>query len=275
MKTKFLIYSIIIFSCYSGKNENTNISYPEFYRGYNEVKQMIEDDQLDKALIRFDWLCEGIPHIPASNLFIIARACSEKGECKLAAKYLQLSLISGKEYGNAVGRYNTIKACNKEVAMVLKKELDIHKENFNYQYKEIIDSMFQADQEVRSPYDYAKMRIVDSMNMTGLLSLMNSYGYPSAKIIGDKSASYAFIMLLHMDQDENNKVFKPILEKAYNEGYLRPNGLAMIEDRRRNWGKEKLEQYYYTLPSDNYDQFSLEEKDEINRRRDSIGLAPK
>lgn len=79
--------------------------------------------------------------------------------------------------------------------------------------------------------------MVDSLNMQSLLKLINKYGYPSEKIIGKASAFNAYIMLLHMDRDENNIVFKSILDKAYNDGYHWPRGLAWIVDRRRYWEK--------------------------------------
>lgn len=77
------------------------------------------------------------------------------------------------------------------------------------------------------------------------------------------------------DRDNQNEIFKPILDEAYNSGQLWPRGYAWIVDRRRAWGDEELEPYYDHMPSKKYDNFNMEQINEVNRRRDSIGLGPK
>jgi len=275
MNIKYIICATLLIICYSCKNDLINISYPEFYRGYNKVILMIDNDQLDAAIRSFDSLSSGVPHIPSSTLFRMARACAEEGQCDLAAEYLKRSLINGKEYGKGMGTYKTIVPCPEETAVVLEEEANIHAQYFNYRYKTMIDSMYKADQHARSNESFEVAMAVDSLNMFKLLELIEQYGYPGEKTIGHDSAFNAFIMLLHMDRDKNNKVFRPILEKAYNDGYLWPSGLAWIVDRRRSWSEDRLEPYYYHMPSRIYDQFSKAQKEEINRRRDSIGLEPK
>ena len=271
---KLMLLSILILFFGSCKGKKEVISYPDFYRGYNEVKLLIKNDDLKNAINKFDSLCLGVPHVPANCLFRMARACAEKGQCELASKYLERSIENGKEYGKGVGKKEITGNCE-GIKNVLARETEIHQKHFNNEYKAIIDSMVQKDQETRNNSDFEQMRITDSLNMETLLNLINKYGFPNEKTIGEASAFYAFIMLLHMDRDEGNKVFKPILEKAYNEGFLSPTGLAWIVDRRRSWGPQKLEPYYYHMPSKKFDAFTQEQKDEINRRRDSIGLAPK
>lgn len=278
MKTFYpssIILGIIL--CFiSCKNEKTNfISYPEFYRNYNQVKSLIKENQIEEAINKFDSISSRIPHVPSNFYYRLARACAETERCELAKKYLELSLINGQEYGKGIGKNDILGFCNGELNKIVAKEKEIHSKIFNYQYKSIMDSIFQKDQESRTNSDYNQMRITDSLNMKTILGLIDTYGYPHEKIIGEASAFQSFVILLHMDRDQGNKVFKPILDKAYNEGYLSPIGLAWIEDRRRNWGPNKLEPYYYHMPSGNYNSFTNEQIEEINRRRDSIGLSPK
>lgn len=260
------------------KNLNKNekqISYPEYYRNFHQIQDYLEAGNIKLAVSKFDILSNRIPHIPSSHLFKMARVCAEQNFCELSAKYLLKSLQNGKEYGKGMGTNKTIDHCILEISEVLEQEFAIHKQHFNFEYKTQIDSMFTADQKARSASDYESISMVDSMNMYTLLAQIEKFGFPGEKIIGHESAFNAFIILLHMDRDKKNKVFKPILEQAYHDGQLWPRGYAWIVDRRRAWGDDEIEPYYHHMPSDKFDTFSLDQKNEINRRRDSIGLEPK
>jgi hypothetical protein len=265
-----LLYMV---SCQKPKKEF--ISYPDYYRHYTKVKFFLDNDQSDKAVVLFDSISVLIPHVPSYHLFNMARSCADNGKCERSARYLKWALENGQEYANGIGAVVTIDACKPQINEIIENENKIHRKHFNYKYKAIIDSMFKKDQEMRINVNYPKMRNIDSLNKKSLLHLIYHYGYPSESIIGEASAFNAFIMLLHMDSDLDNKILKPILYKAYNDGYLSPLGLAWITDRRRCWRENKLEPYYYHMPSENYGSLTKIQIDEINRRRDSIGLQPK
>jgi len=267
-KLKFLIIGALLIGCESEEQ----LSYPEYYRNFNQVSEYLNSGEIELALLKFDSISAKIPHIPSSHLFKVARICANQNYCDLAAKYLKQSLINGQEYGKGIGVYKTIETCEPEIAKILKQEPEIHQKRFNFEYKKQIDSMFNEDQKVRNNSVFDKMTVIDSLNMISLLSKIEKFGYPGEKLIGHASAFNAFILILHMDRDKNNKIFKPILEKAYNNGQIWPSGYAWIIDRRRAWGDEKLEPYYYHMPSREFDSFNQVKIDEINRRRDSIGL---
>ena len=78
--------------------------------------------------------------------------------------------------------------------------------------------------------------------------------------------------MLHVDRDLDNIKLDPILDDAFNDGYLDLIGYAWIVDRRRIWGPNKTKPYYYHMRSEHYDNLTKNEIVEINRRRDSIGL---
>jgi hypothetical protein len=267
----YLTLSILMICC---QNEQ-QLGYPEYYRNFNQIDEYLESGQINIAISKFDSISTKIPHIPSSHLFKMARICAEHNLCELSAKYLKKSLQNGREYGKGTGAYKTIEDCIPELSEVLEQESEIHKQYFDFNYKALIDSMFQADQKARGGSDYEAMGLIDSLNMITLLSQIEKKGYPGEKLIGHTSAINAFIIILHMDRDRNNEIFKPILDEAYNNGQLWPTGYAWIVDRRRAWGDDQLEPYYYHMPSKEYEKFDLQRINEINRRRDSIGLAPK
>ena len=265
---KYLVFILFFLGC-SGEQTMT---YPEYYRAYNEIKDQIEVGEIDLAISNFENIFSKVQHIPSNDLFRIARACANNNDCKIAKKYLKVAIENGHEYGKASGQNKTIVNCSNEINQVLKSEADIHGKYFDYEYKELIDSMFKEDQKTRMESDYKKMRIIDSVNMEILLSKIENIGFPSEKLVGHITASRAFIIILHMDRDKNNKVFKPVLDKAYNDGFISPRSYAWIVDRRRAWGEDKLEPFYYQMPSKKFKTFNQNQIDEINKRRDSIGF---
>jgi hypothetical protein len=266
------ILALIIISC----QKHRQISYPEYYRNFDNIINQLYSSEMKPVLAKFDSISSRIHHVPSYAYYKIATACAENNLCELAAFYFEKSLQNGKEYAKSQSAISKGK-CFAKIDEVLNKEAEIHRQNFNFRYKALIDSLFVVDQKIRSDssYDMKSIIMIDSLNMYTLLHYIEKFGYPSEKLVGDKSAFDAYIMLLHMDRDKNNKILLPIIHKAYNEGYLDPIGFAWIIDRRRAWGDENLEPYYYHIPSKKYDSLNNEQINEINRRRDSIGLRPK
>lgn len=265
-----LPFFLFYLSC--GNSTAEIVAYPEFYRGMHHVKALVNNDQLDEAILVFDSLSARVDHIPAAYLFYMAQNCAGEERCELATHYLTEAFESGHEYNKGVGAYKTIDQCKEEISVVLAKEGDIHARNFNVNYKTTIDAMFEAEQALRMAEDIEGMKVMDSLNMLQMIELIDRHGFPGEKLIGHASAFNAFIILLHMDRDEGNVVFGPLLKEAYNAGQLSPIGYAWIVDRRRHWGPQELEPYYYHMTTKKFESFNHSELAEVNRRRDSIGL---
>lgn len=252
------------------RNQSSNlISYPEYHRNFNIVKNLVENNEVGQAISRFDIFSAAVNHIPSKDLLFVANACAEVQRCQLCYMYLEKSIDNGLEIDKIKENSSIFQYCNEEVKLVSSK---VDNFRFNIKYKYLIDSMFKIDQQVRMQSDLKKMVIVDSMNMHSILNLIGDYGFPSEKLIGKNSAARAFIIFLHMDQDLDNQILEPILTKAFKNGYLAPRQLAWIIDRRRNWGPKKLDPYFYQIPAKSYNSLTKDQKVEIDLRRDSIGL---
>ncbi len=258
-----------IYSCIS--NQNEEISYPEYYKSTKNIFRLMEDGDLDIGIQKFDSLIQQIPFVPSYDYFNMAKFCAEKGRCDMALKYLELSFRNGHEYDQAVSSLNETSTCRLKVKDLISKEASIHQKYFNFEYKAMIDSMFTLDQNAREG-KANNIGDIDSLNFIALLFLIDKFGFPSEYLIGSSSAFNAYIMMLHMDRDLDNIKLEPILDDAFNDGYLDPIGYAWIVDRRRIWGPNKTEPYYYHMRSEHYDNLTKNDIVEINRRRDSIGL---
>jgi hypothetical protein len=259
-----LIFGFNIFSCRVKKNVSY-MSYPEFYRTYNLAENYFDRNKLDEGMVLFDSISLRVPHIPSSYFIRIAQEYTRKKNCESAAYYFKKAIENGQEYKR---QNDQIYGCKTAIDSILKFKTAIHNKLFNHVFKARIDSMLKYDQNARQDNNFEKSKFVDSTNMESMLELIHKYGYPSEKIIGSESAFNAFIILLHMDRDTNNIIFKPILDKAYHDGFLSPIGLSWIVDRRR----VDMEPYYYHFFEK---KLSAEELIEVNRRRDSIGLTPR
>jgi hypothetical protein len=272
MRYRFYFLMTFLFGIFSCSDSQTNrITYPEYYKSTTKIFKLMEDGDLDIGILKFDSLIEKIPFVPSSDYFKMAKFCAEKGRCDRALKYLELSFLNGHEYDHSISPLNETSSCRLKVKDLISKESSIHQKYFNFEYKAIIDSMFSVDQNAREG-KVNDIGDIDSLNFIALLYLIDKFGFPSEYLIGSTSAFNAYILMLHMDKDLDNIKLKPILDNAFDEGYIGPIGYAWIVDRRRIWGPKKIEPYYYHMRSEYYDNLSKNEIIEINRRRDSIGL---
>lgn len=85
-----------------------------------------------------------------------------------------------------------------------------------------------------------------------------------------KENSCVAIILLHYEEDKDNKVLQPILTKALKNGEIFPADYAAIVDRRLVMTGTKPQ--YFEVPF-GYDKLSKQEKEEVDRARIIIGLS--
>ncbi len=174
----------------------------------------------------------------------------------------------------------------------------------NIIYKNKIDSMYRIDQNMRNK-KYLKIRNniarllnkkslsnrqkqrldklqtirkqqqeTDKSNTKTLLALIQKYGYPSEKNVGLIGYNHAYIIFLHFDYDVDNKILKPIFDKALKNNEILPSDYATVLDRHLVTVSNK-KPYYYELNLCDYLKLSEEEQKIVSERRKSIGLKPR
>lgn len=249
------------FGCKSDIEKN----YSEYYRTYNEIKKLEKKGKIYEALKLFRNAEQQVDFVPVQHL-LNARSLSEKiGECEIVQIYFQKAVNNGFEFEKYI--YQPENCPEVQNNSIIKHE-------FDFEYKDSISNIYSVDQGIRNSSDKSLMRVIDSINIQKLMHLIDVKGYPSSKLVGHKSAANAFIVLLHYDSDIGNKKLEPILENAYNSGYISPENYAWIIDRRRSWGPDNLDPYYFQIPGKKYFELTKNEIDVIDQRRDSIGLRP-
>jgi hypothetical protein len=266
IKSSFFLILGLIFSLFSfGQNDYINYNLKSF-----QARKLTYEKNLDSALILYKQSFELVDYIHIKNL---------KAAQKIAEKLKDESFYD----------------------FTTNKITQLHKgDNINNQYRLIIDSLSSEDQRVRDSkhsnaqqvyYEYVKDSLsnkdadefikaqklmtewwrVDSINIQRLLSLIDEYGFPGEKLVGEEAYKReAFIILLHFDKDQDNSILKPIIDKALLNGDIEPDDYAWIIDRRLSWGQGK-KPYYYHMPF-GLDKLSEEDINKINDRRRKIGL---
>ena len=162
----------------------------------------------------------------------------------------------------------------------------------------VLDSLLQEDQRVRSKKHYKANRIylnhktdssldisskkylssselarewreVDSSNIYSLIIFIEQYGFPSVTRVGHKGYRSSIILMLHFDEDIENKTLGPILKKALLNKEIKALDYARIIDRHLLRTNEQL---YYTWNPCIFKKLNSKDKQLVLKNRDAIGL---
>lgn len=175
---------------------------------------------------------------------------------------------------------------------MVEKNKEKIEENFNRPLVEQLDTIFNDDQLYRIQLDsviskYGRnsdemrkqiqlMNTVDSINLIKVINILNKYGWPSNKEIGERGSLTLFLVIQHAELETQEK-YLPLIEKAAESGNLAVSNLALLKDRillrngeRQIYGTQVAfnneSGLYYILP--------LSDPDNVDTRRKSIGLQP-
>lgn len=262
---KYLIYIFLVLLSICSCQKSIENNYPQYYRTYNQVLKLEKEGKFREAFDLFQEAESAVDFVPVQHLLKARSMAVELEDCSQVLEYFQKAVNNGFEYEEYTFQNDVCPKVNNSTVEGI--EID-------YEYRNLVKAIFQKDQAVRRGEINEDMASVDSLNIQLLLDLINEKGYPSPKLVGSKVSGNAFIILLHFDSDIGNVKLKSILDNAFNEGMISPGQYAWIIDRRRYWGPQKLDPYYYQLPIEKYFDMSKEEIAIIDVRRDSIGLKP-
>ncbi len=116
----------------------------------------------------------------------------------------------------------------------------------------------------------------DSVNLIKVKSILDTYGWLGADVVGSQGSSTLFLVIQHSDQTTQEK-YLPMMREAVKNGKAQGSSLALLEDRvALGQGKKQIygsqvgsdaeTNLYYVLP--------LEDPDNVDKRRASVGLQP-
>lgn len=164
--------------------------------------------------------------------------------------------------------------------------------NLNKPLIEILDSIYLEDQTYRKQLDIVKKqygresnelknlwKIIiekDSINLIKVKSILDKYGWLGADVVGTQGNSTLFLVIQHSNLPTQEK-YLPMMREAVKNGKAQGSSLALLEDRVA-LGQGKRQIYGSQIGRDNETQLSyvlpLEDPDNVDKRRASVGLGP-
>lgn len=121
-----------------------------------------------------------------------------------------------------------------------------------------------------------EMRKADSINVIKIERILDKYGYPGKKLVGDKQSITAWLVIQHAPLALQEK-YLPMMEAAAAIGELDKSSLALLIDRIRiRKGKKQLYGSQVHINSAGKpDRFEdIDDEANVNKRRLSMGLQP-
>lgn len=265
MKTTIFILSFLVLGCSTGKSD---------FKNYDKLawKAMLQyqDKEFDKSLKNFKKAFKVLPDENVTHYFYAAAAALHLDKENEAKNLIIESIIqtnASKNYYFSFAGFDQFREL--EIFSEIEKDYDRHIAQFykNLKHPNIyreIDSLLLKDQEIRkNTVTSQEFRLVDSLNINRLMEITQQYGWQ------DKG----WLILWHQRgtyKEDNNvwNFFLPHINKEIQEGTVRKHFWAIFEDEKSIM-KEKQQIY-----GEYYSQFPIKDIENVDIRRDSIGLPP-
>lgn len=247
---------------YYYKNYDSALLYYEnafAHRNYVHNKYLVKASYCSSKLHQFD----------KTNLYL-KKAFLQGVKSSLLKQKVFRKFRATKYYTNLIDSIGIFEVCSERI--------------INQHYREMVDSLFFIDQNiVRGNYrDTIKCKIpasgiqdylqeLDSLNFVMLLNLIEQYGYPSEKLIGEKSYENASILLLHSIRKPWNSKYLELMRNALYHGECLPVDYAWTVDQSCEILKIPM-QFYYGERNPN--KLSKDQKIIIDNERKKFGIKP-
>ncbi|HJW17622.1 MAG TPA: DUF6624 domain-containing protein, partial [Flavisolibacter sp.] len=155
----------------------------------------------------------------------------------------------------------------------------------------VLEEVYHSDQAPRAAidsigkrygYDSEEMRShwkhihqSDSINLSIVRSIIDRFGWLSAKETSKKGNEVLFLVIQHADLSTQLH-YLPILKSAVSQGKARAKDYAYLQDRI-NTSQGKFQVYgsqFHGGPSGNMHLYPIMDEPNVNKRRKKVGLAP-
>ena len=162
---------------------------------------------------------------------------------------------------------------------------------FNKPFSVLLDTVYKEDQTDRlkiasleKQYGWQsgqmqsllnKINTQDSINLSKVKKIIDTYGWPGPDEVGKQGAQTIFLVIQHADS-LTQATYLPVMQEAVKKGKAQPEALAFLEDRvMTNQGKEQI--YGSQIKSNEkgkYEFYPIKDETNVNKRRASVGLEP-
>lgn len=138
--------------------------------------------------------------------------------------------------------------------------------------KELLEKVYEHDLEIRKDWKISKEdEIVDFHNLEIVVNILEKCGMPSKSVVGSDGLKAIFLAIHHHKTNFYSKKYLPLFKKAAERGEFDQSTIALLVDRILM--NDNLPQIYGTQVMGN-SLYKLSDPENVNRRRDSVGLEP-
>jgi hypothetical protein len=179
----------------------------------------------------------------------------------------------------------------KTICEAVKQNKDKEEANLDKQLVAMLDSIYTDDQAGRMRHEqiakqygndskelkelWADINLKDSLNLIKVERVIGKYGWPGPEIAGRQGSQTVFLVVQHADIKTQEK-YLPLMREAVKNKKAQPSSLALLEDRvALRQGKKQI--YGSQIGGDGKGKMwvsPLEDPDNVDKRRASVGLGP-
>jgi len=144
--------------------------------------------------------------------------------------------------------------------------------------RQLLEQMLEQDQRHRgaASEDWAAQTELDRRNVERLEAIVVEHGWPDESRVGERAAQAAFLVVQHAALEVQKRHF-PRMAEARDRGELRPDLLAMLEDRilmREGQPQIYGSQIVRDPDSGGWMLYALAEPERVEELRAAVGLGP-
>ncbi|WP_196888966.1 DUF6624 domain-containing protein [Aureivirga sp. CE67] len=230
-----------------------------------------------------------------NDYYNAACAFSLNNEPEESFKYLKLAAQNGFKNLKHIKNdrdLDTLKKLPKweNILKIVEKNQANYEKYFDQDLKKTLEDLFIKDQTLRQLYLDAEkkfgkdsdemkffwnlMEIQDEKNQAELINLLNKYGWSGTSKVGGKANIAQFLIIQHAPM-EIQEQYLPLLEESVLNNESKGSHLAMLEDRilvSKNKPQKYGTQFYYDKKLKANILYQIENKNEVDKRRNRIGL---
>jgi len=264
MLKKFLFSIFIAFSfLLSGQDINT------FYFEMNEGRKLAVVGKIDSAITAYEEGFKKLEYVQTIYLQKVLQLAKLNNDLERIEKYS--NKIAKQSRGTNPYLIEIVDSLSKE-------DQKIRKHKF-YRKAKYAAKWDRKQKGVNNSKRYKKSKKLlnyiektDSSNIHHLLSLFDEYGFLGEELVGKKGYLNVRMLLLHFDDDTNNLILEPYLNKAWEEGKILPTHYAEIQDRHLR-GVYYIQKYWmWRCIEKEKLQFVETDIPKIIKLRESIGI---
>lgn len=154
-------------------------------------------------------------------------------------------------------------------------QIEIEDQRYRKEIEEISHS--NSDPSIKYTVDLIrKQSILDSINQIFIDSVLNCCGYPGRNKVGIILEKVPFMVIQHASVEKMEK-YLPYIQKAIRERSLRSDIEGYIVDRIKiGKGQKQLygTQFFFNKKLQRLDIYPIEDRKNVDKRRERIGLYP-